>query len=114
MPKILGYEPAVILYVLNAALAAGVSYGLPLNHAVVAATVTIATALLSAYAALLTRPIVVSALTSAAGTILAAIAAYGLHFSADQIGSTVTLLSLLLALLLRQNVSPAPALATRR
>lgn len=114
MPKILGYEPAVILYVLNAVLAAAVSYGLPLSHAVVAATVTIATALLSAYAALLTRPIVVSSLTSAAGTILAAIAAYGLHLSTDQIGSTVTLLSLVLALLLRQNVSPAPALAARR
>lgn len=113
MPKILGYEPAVLLYVLNAALAAAVSYGLPLNHAVVAATVTIATAALSAWAAFLTRPVVVSSLTSAAGTILAAMAAYGLHLSTDQIGTSVTLLSVVLALLLRQNVSPAPALARR-
>lgn len=108
--KVFGYEPATWLYVLNAVLAAAVSYGLPLSHAVVAATVVIATALLSAYAAILTRPIVVSALTSAAGTILAAMAAYGLHLSADQIGSSVTLLSLVLALLLRQNVSPATSL----
>ncbi len=32
----------------------------------------------------------------------------------DQIGASVTLLSIVLALLLRQNVSPAPVAALRR
>jgi hypothetical protein len=32
-----------------------------------------------------------------------------LHLTADQIGATVTALSIFLALALRQNVTPAPA-----
>jgi hypothetical protein len=50
---------------------------------------------------------VVSTITGAVGTALAAVAAFGLHLSGDQIGATVTALSIALALLLRSNVSPA-------
>lgn len=108
--KIFGYEPAVWLYALNAGVALLVSYGLPLSHGQVAAVTTIATAVLTVVTALMTRPIDVSALTAAVGTGLVAAAAFGLHLSADQVGTTVAALSIVLALVLRQNVSPAPAL----
>ena len=107
--KLFGYEPAVWLYSINAGVALLVSYGFPLNSGQVAAISTIATAVLTIATALLTRPIQVSALTAAVGTGLAAAAAFGLHLTGDQIGTTVAALSIVLALVLRANVSPAAA-----
>lgn len=112
--RIFGYEPATILYALNAFVALLVSYGLPLNHDMVAAITVIATAILTITTAFMTRPVVVSSVTAAVGSLLAAVAAFGLHLTSDQIGATVTALSIALLLLLRQNVSPAPAVAPRR
>jgi hypothetical protein len=100
-------EPAAILYGLNALIALLVAYGLPLTQDQTGAIVTVATAVLAIWAALTTRPVVVSTITGAVGTALAAVAAFGLELSADQIGATVMALSVVLALLLRQNVSPA-------
>jgi hypothetical protein len=111
--KIFGYEPAVLLYAVNAAVALLVAYGLPLNHDMVAAITVIATAVLTAATAIMTRPFVVSSLTGAFGSLLAAVAAFGLHLTANQIGTAVTALSIVLALLLRQNVSPTTAPAVR-
>lgn len=108
--KIFGYEPAVYLYALNAGVALLVAYGLPMSHTQVAAVTTIATAILTIVTALMTRPVNVSALTAAVGTGLAAAAAFGLHLSADQVGTAVAALSIVLALILRANVTPAPAL----
>lgn len=107
--RIFGYEPAVWLYSINAAVALLVSYGFPLGTAQVAAISTIATAVLTVATTLLTRPVQVSALTAAVGTGLAAAASFGLHLSGDQIGTTVAALSIVLALVLRANVSPAAA-----
>jgi hypothetical protein len=109
--KIFGYEPAVILYAINSAVALVVAYGVDLTKGQVGAITLIATAALTAATALMTRPIVVSTITGAIGTALAAVAAFGLNLTADQIGATVTALSIALALLLRQAVSPAPALS---
>lgn len=111
--KLFGYEPAVIGYAINAAVAVLVAYGLDLSHDQVAAISTVVTAVLAIVVAAMTRPVVVSSITGAVGTALAAIAAFGLHLSADQIGATVTALSIVLALLLRQHVTPAPV-AVRR
>ncbi|HEY9412503.1 MAG TPA: hypothetical protein VIP77_23210 [Jiangellaceae bacterium] len=107
--RIFGYEPATILYGVNAAVALLVAYGLDLSKDQVSAITLIATALLTVATAVMTRPVVVSSVTAAVGTCLSAVAAFGLHLSADQIGASVTALSIVLALLLRQNVSPAPA-----
>jgi hypothetical protein len=107
--KIFGYEPAVIAYVVNAAVALLVSYGLPASEAQVDAVTVITTALAAAVTAAMTRPIVVSSLTGALATIMAALAAFNWDFSVDQIGRTVAFVSIVLALLLRANVSPAPA-----
>lgn len=111
--KIFGYEPAIYLYALNSGVALLVAYGLPLNHGQVAAVTVVATAILTVITAFLTRPVDVSALTAAVGTGLVAAAAFGLHLTTDQIGSTVAALSLVLALVLRANVSPVPALSRR-
>lgn len=105
-------EPAVILYSMNALLALLIAYGLPLTKTQTAAVITIVTALLTVTAALATRPIAVSSVTAAVATIATAASTFGLHLTADQIGTGTTFLSLLLALVLRPNVSPtAPAAA---
>lgn len=111
--KIFGYEPAVLLYALNAGVALLVAFGLPLSQGQVAAVTTIATAVLSIATAFLTRPVVVPTVTAAVASLLTAAAAFGLHLSANQMGAVVTALSVVLALLLRQNVTPAPAVARR-
>ena len=112
--KIFGYEPTAILYAVNASVALFVAFGLPMTQTQVAAITTIATAVLTIATAAMTRPVVVSTITGAAATILTAIAAFGLHLTTNQTGAAVTALSIVLALLLRQHVSPAPALVRRR
>lgn len=106
--KIFGFEPAVIAYAINAGVALLVAYGLDLSQGQVEAVAVITTAILAAVAAAMTRPVVVSSITGAAATILAALAAFKVDLTADQIGTAVTMGSIVLALLLRQNVSPAP------
>lgn len=110
------FEPAVWLYALNAGVALLVAFGFDLTQAQVAAVTTIATAVLTIVAAVMTRPVVVSTITAAAASLLTAAAAFGLHLTANQTGAVVTALSIALALLLRQNVSPAtaPVVGSRR
>lgn len=105
MSRLLG-NPALVLYALNAVVAWFVSFGLPLSTPKVEAITVLATAVLSVAAALMTRPIVVSTISAAAATGLAALAAFGWHLSANQIGSTVVVVSLALAFWTHQNVSP--------
>lgn len=107
-------EPAVIIYSANALVALLVSFGLGLTQDQVSAVTVVATAVVAIITTIMTRPVVVSALTGAVGSLLTAVAAFGLELTADQIGATVTALSIVLALLLRQNVSPAPVTAARR
>jgi hypothetical protein len=107
--KHLKIEPAMIVYAVNAVVALVVAYGLPLTDTQTGAVTTLATAAVTIWTAVATRPVVVPAITGAVGTALAAVAAFGLDLSADQIGATVTVLSIVLALLLRQNVTPAAA-----
>lgn len=104
---IFGQEPAVIVYSVNALVALLVAYGLDLSQVQTAAISTIASALVAIVVTVMTRPIVVSALTGAVSTLMAAVAGFGLEFTADQIGATVTVLSIVLALVLRANVTPA-------
>ena len=106
--RIFGYEPAVILYALNAGVALLVSFGLPLDQEQTVAITVIATALFTIWAAVITRPVVVSTITAAAASLLAAVGAFGFELSGDQQGAAVAALSAFLALMLRPNVSPAP------
>jgi hypothetical protein len=107
------FEPAVIAYVVNAAVALLVAYGLPATEAQVDAVTVITTALAAAVTAAMTRPVVVSALTGALATIMSALAAFNWDFTADQIGRTVAFVSIVLALLLRQNLTPVPPVAVK-
>lgn len=114
--KILGFraEPAVIAYAVNAVVALLVSYGLPMSQGQVEAVAVITTALTAVVAAVMTRPVVVSGITGALATIMAALAAFDWNLTADQISNTVAVASIVLALLLRQNVSPAPVATVNR
>jgi hypothetical protein len=109
--RIFGLEPAVIAYAVNAFVAMLVAWGLGLDEAMVDAISVITTALLAAVVAAMTRPVVVPTLAGAAATILTAFAAFGWDLSANAISTSVTAGSIVLALLLRQNVSPAPVVA---
>jgi formate hydrogenlyase subunit 3/multisubunit Na+/H+ antiporter MnhD subunit len=103
---IFGQEPAVIVYSVNALVALLVAYGLDLSQEQTAAVSSIATAVVAIIVTVMTRPIVVSALTGAVTTLMTAVAGFGLEFTADQIGATVTVLSIVLGLVLRANVTP--------
>jgi hypothetical protein len=97
---------ALILYVINTAVALAVSWGASLSADQTGAITTIATAVIAIAAAVLTRPVSVGVLTGAAATLLAAFTAFGLHLTADQIGEITGIGSVFLGLLLHQSVSP--------
>ena len=104
----LKYEPALILYGVNAAVAAALAFGLfNLTTATAAAVTVIVTAVLGIITAAVTRPVNVSVITAAFATGLTALGAFGLHLSITKEGSLVALLSVVLSLLLRVHVTPA-------
>ncbi|GAA3172379.1 hypothetical protein [Nonomuraea roseoviolacea] len=108
--KIFGQEPAVILYVINAAVAFLVTIpAVGLTEESAGWVMTIASGVVALVVAVLTRPWVVSALTGALSTILAGLASFGLPLTEQQSGAFVLLVSAVLGLLLRANVSPAPS-----
>jgi hypothetical protein len=107
----LKFNPIVVLYVLNTVVALAVSFGLPLSHSMVQAVATIATAVLTFSAAVVTRPVTLSICAAAATTALTAAAAFGLHLTSDQIGEFVGLLSLVIAFVTHQTVIPVSKLA---
>ncbi|MET8866548.1 hypothetical protein ABZW11_26720 [Nonomuraea sp. NPDC004580] len=106
--KIFGREPAVILYVVNAIvafLATIPAVGLTAESA--GWVMTIASGVVALLVAMLTRPFVVSALTGALSTILTGLASFGLPMTEQQTGAFVMVVSAVLGLVLRSNVSPA-------
>jgi hypothetical protein len=107
----LKFNPVVVLYVLNTIVALAVSFGLPLSHDMVQAITVIATALFTFGAAVMTRPVTLSVCAAAATSALTAAAAFGLHLSTDQIGMFVGLLSLGIAYLTHQVVTPVSKIA---
>lgn len=99
-------NPVVVLYALNILIALAISFGLPLSHDMVQAIITIATAVLTFSAAVVTRPVTLSICSAAATTALTACAAFGLHLTTDQIGEVAGALSLVVAYLTHQAVTP--------
>lgn len=100
-------ESVVILYVANVAVALLVSWGLKLTPAQVGAVTTITSALVTIITAFAVRPVTVPLIKGAATTLLVAFSAFGLHLSTSQIGYSTAALSIIVGLLLRQNVTPA-------
>lgn len=103
-------EPAVVVYAANALIAVETAFGARATPAQTAAVVTISTAVAAVITALATRPVQVPAITGAVATIAVAAGAFGLHLPAAQIGAVMPVLSLVLALVLRQAVTPAATL----
>lgn len=108
--KLFGREPAVILYVINAVVAFLVTIpAVGLTAESSGWVMTIANGVVALLVAVLTRPFVVSALTGAISTVLTGLAAFGLPFTEQQTGAFVMVVSAVLGLVLRANVSPAPS-----
>lgn len=108
--RLFGREPAVWLYVINALvafLATIPAVGLTAESS--GWVMTIANGVVALLVAVLTRPFVVSALTGALSTILTGLASFGLPLTEQQTGAFVMVVSAVLGLVLRSNVSPAPA-----
>lgn len=105
--KIFGYEPAVILYVVNAIVAFLVTIpAVGLTDQSAGWTMTIVNGVLALVVAAMTRPFVVSALTGGLSTILTGLAAFGLPFTAQQSATFVIVVSAVLGLVLRGQVEP--------
>lgn len=104
---LLAYEPAVVAWAANGGIAAllGVAVHLPAGQ--LDAVTTITTALAAVYTAFRTRPVAVSVITGAVATIGTACAAFGLHVAPAVLATGVTVLSSLLGLWFRSNVTPA-------
>lgn len=115
--KILGRDPAAILYTLQSLLAVAVALHLfGLDGASADWTMTIANGVMAGIVAVCTRPFVVAALTGAVQTILTGVTAFGIDgftFTTEQQGVFIGALSAVLALVLRMNQEPKDTALTR-
>ncbi|MFI7042606.1 hypothetical protein ACIBI0_38515 [Microbispora rosea] len=112
--KILGREPAALLYGIQALLAVAVSFGLfGLTEESAAWVLTISAGVFALITAVATRPFVVSAMTGAVKTILTGAVAFGLPLTEAQMGAVLAALAIVLGLILRPNVSPMETAITR-
>lgn len=112
--KILGRDPAVILYGVQALLAVLVAFGVfGLNETSAAWVLTIANGVMALVVAVVTHPFVVGGVTGAIQTILTAAVAFGLPLTEAQTGTIIAALSVVLGLMLRPNLSPIQTAVTR-
>jgi hypothetical protein len=105
------YEPVVLAWALNGGLAAFLAFVVHLSSTQEASVTTILTAIVAIYTAVKTRPVAVTVITGAVATVAVAAGAFGLHLQANTIGAVTVILGAVLALVLRQNVTPAAALS---
>ena len=109
MGNILKYEPVLLAWVLNGGLAVLLGNLIHISSTQEAAVTTIATALAGIYGWVMTKDHAASGLVAFISTIAVAATTFGLHLSSAEIGAGAAILSGVLALVLRQNVSPAAA-----
>jgi hypothetical protein len=107
LKNLLSYEPVLLGWVLNGGLAVLLGNVAHISHTQEAAVTTAATAVVAIVAWVKTTPHAAAGLVGAISTIAVAAGAFGLHLSSAEIGAGAAILSGILALLLRQNVSPA-------
>lgn len=101
------FEPVIIGWFTSGAVAVLAGNLLHVSSTQEAAITTIATALVTIYSAWRTRPVPASLFTGALTTIVVAAGAFGLHLSAPEIGALVAVISAVMSLVLRQNVTPS-------
>jgi hypothetical protein len=110
--RLFGREPAAVLYAVNAVIAFVVTLpSVGLSEEAAGWLMTVASGVIALIVAVLTRPFVVSALTGALQTVLAGLASFGLPITPQMTATFIVLVSAVLALALRANVSPAPAVS---
>ena len=115
-PRFVDPESEPVMYLigaLNALVALAVAFWPHLSIDQAAAVTTIATGVTTAITALATRPFDVSAITAAVTTCLVATAGFGLRFDPKQLGAIVAALTIVLALVLRQHVTPIKSTRAR-
>lgn len=103
---LLRQEPALVLFAGNAAVALSLAWGWHLTEHQVGSITVIATALFTVIAAFLARPVATAIIPGAVTTVITALTAFSLHLPPAAIGTTVAILSTLLSLLFRANMSP--------
>lgn len=99
-------EPVTLAYALAAAITAWVAFGFRAPPHDVADVSLASTAIVTIITALSTRPASVPIITGAVVEILTAAGGFGLHLSSAQIGAATPLVSIIVALLLRQAITP--------
>lgn len=109
LSSVLKYEPVLLAWVLNGGLAVLLGNVLHISSTQEAAVTTIATALVGVYNWVMTKDHVVGGLVGFISTIAVAAGSFGLHLSSAEIGAGAAILSGILALVFRQNASPAAA-----
>lgn len=102
-------EPAVLAYAISAAITAWAAFGFRAPPHDVADVSLISNALVTIVTALATTPRSVPVITGAIVELLTTAGGFGLHLSSAQIGAAAPLISIVVALLLRQAVTPVPA-----
>lgn len=107
LKALLAYEPAVLAWAINGGLAAALVFIFHLDATQAAAVTTITTALAAAFTAIKARPVAVSVLVGAAATVATACAAFGLNLTPQLIATGVAVLSAVLGLVFRQNLTPS-------
>jgi hypothetical protein len=107
-------EPAVIAWFLNGGAAMLAAYVFHLSGTGEAALATIVTAAVTIYTALSARPAAVPVAVGALATILTAAGAFGLHLSGQSTAMVTTVVSIVLALLFRVNLTPVATLRKAR
>lgn len=112
--KLWAYEPAALSWCVNGGVALICAYAFGLSGTQEAAVTTIVTALAAIATAVQARPVVIPAIVGALTTALTAAAAFGLHVSPDVLAAGSSIVSAVLALLLRQNVTPVATIRAQR
>jgi hypothetical protein len=106
-PDFVRYEPVIVAWAVNGGLAVLLGNVVGLSHTQEAAVTTIVTGLVAIYTAIKTDNFTVTGFTGVLTTIAVASAAFGLHLSAAEIGAGTAVISGIIGLVLRGNVSPA-------
>lgn len=101
-------DAPLLLYGFNVLLTAFVAFPVGASQTVTAAVTTIAAALITIVSAFATRPVRIPVVTGGVATILTAGAAFGLKLPAETIGAFIPALAFVLALVMREHITPAP------
>lgn len=109
LSNLLKYEPVLLAWVLNGGLAVLLGNVAHISTTQEAAVTTIATAIAGVYTWFETKEKTVSGLVGFITTVAVAASAFGLHLSSAEIGAGAAILSGILALVFRSQVSPAAA-----